>query len=356
MRSGAFDFIEKPLTSDAIAETARRAIQFCSKTSAPDRTHQNPVVSCNPAPALLGESQAMQKLRRQLAKVSDTSASVLLRGETGTGKDFAARALHDMSPRRNGRFVALNCGGLPDSLFDSEVFGHEAGAFTGATRRRIGKIEHANGGTLLLDEIETMPLAMQTKLLRVLQERRIERLGANQEVPVDFRLISATKCDLRSLCDQGIFRRDLYYRLNVAVIDLPALRERREDIPLLLAHFVAQASAHHKRPVPEIGNDLMRALMLHDWPGNVRELRNIAERLVLGFMPLELAEHSGPGSEGESLVAQLEQFERALLQHELRRHKGCARATMQALRLPKRTFYDKVNKHGVRLDAYRPTP
>ena len=302
---------------------------------------------------LLGLSPAMQAVRRQIANLADTSADVLIQGETGTGKELVARSLHDHSRRRSARFVALNCAGLPESLFESEIFGHEAGAFTGASRRRVGKIEHADGGTLFLDEIETMPMTLQIKLLRVLQERSIERLGSNHEVAVDFRLVAATKCDLRALSDQQRFRHDLYYRLNVVVIHLPPLRERRDDIPLMLAAFMSQASARYGREVPAVSEETLRSLMGHDWPGNVRELRNAADRLVLGVADEQLGPVNTEALSTLSLAEQVDRFERALLVQALRRHRGRAVAVMETLRLPKKTFYDKLHKHGLRPDSFR---
>jgi two-component system C4-dicarboxylate transport response regulator DctD len=222
---------------------------------------------------LLGQSAAMQEVRRMILRLAATSADVMIEGETGTGKELVARCLHDHSNRRDRHFVAINCGGLPETLFESELFGHEPGAFTSAAKRRIGKIEHANGGTLLLDEIESMPMAMQIKLLRILQERKVERLGSNDETPVNLRVVAATKSDLRALGEQGQFRSDLYYRLNVAVLKLPPLRDRREDIPLLFEHFLAQAGQRYGLPVPERTPELMRELLAHDWPGRSEERR-----------------------------------------------------------------------------------
>ena len=232
---------------------------------------------------IIGRSPAMVKLRRVIADIASTNASVLISGDTGTGKELVARCLHDESPRRKGHFVAINCGGLPEHLVESELFGHEAGAFTGATKRRIGKIEHASGGTLFLDEVETTPVSVQIKLLRVLQERTLERLGSNTSVPVDCRIIAAVKGDLGRMAAEGRFRSDLYYRLAVASLALPSLRDRREDIPLLFAHFAEQASVVHGRPAPALDDARLGTLMAYDWPGNVRELRNVADRCVLGI-------------------------------------------------------------------------
>lgn len=353
MRCGAFDFIEKPCAAALLVDAARRAAEHCRLRGEVEHLRKQVTCLAGPDSVLVGTSPAMQKLRAQIANIADTSADVLLFGETGTGKELVARTLHELSSRREENFVALNCGGLPESLFESEIFGHEAGAFTGATKRRIGKIEHADGGTLLLDEIETMPLLLQTKFLRVLQERRVERLGSNQELPVDVRLVAATKSDLRALSTQGGFRSDLYYRLDVVVIHLPPLRDRLEDIPALLMHFMLDASRRHGRLVPELSGSQMRNLMLHHWPGNVRELRNVAERFVLGLEEADTGSTAEMEWESGSLFHKIDQFERALLQHELKRHNGCTQATMNALRLPKRTFYDKMHKHGIRPDTFR---
>jgi two-component system C4-dicarboxylate transport response regulator DctD len=223
----------------------------------------------------------LSRTARDVFSVSPQKAEI--RGETGSGKELVTRCLHETSLRYKGNYVAINCGGLPGTLFESEIFGHEAGAYTGAGKKRIRRIEYANGGTLFLDEIESMPIAMQIKLLRFLQERTLERLGSNTPIPVDCRVITASKVDLRALSELGLFRADLYYRLNVATITLPPLRERQEDVPLLFQHFLMQAAARHGRSVPEIGQERMRQLMAYPWPGNVRELRNVAERCVLGI-------------------------------------------------------------------------
>ena len=221
---------------------------------------------------LIGRSEQIKRVRSLVSEVANSPVDVLIHGETGTGKELVAQALHNMSSRKTKPFVALNCGGMPDTLLDSELFGHEVGAFTGAQRPRIGKIEYANGGTLFLDEVETMPMGMQVKLLR---ERKIERLGSNLSENVDARVIAATKDNLLQRAKQNSFRADLYYRLNVVSIRVPPLRERREDIPLLIEHFMLLASSRYGRPHPTIADEQRHRLMAHSWPGNVRELRNV---------------------------------------------------------------------------------
>jgi len=288
----------------------------------------------------------MQNLRALIANVADTSANVLIEGETGTGKELVARCLHDFSRRKAHQFVAINCGGLAESLFESEIFGHEANAFTGAGKRRIGKIEHAHNGTLFLDEVESMPINLQIKLLRVLQERTLERLGSNQSVEVDCRVIAATKSDLNAMGKTNQFRSDLYYRLNVVTLELPPLRERREDILQLFEHFLQLSSLRFDREPPALDRQTASSLMGHDWPGNVRELRNVAERFSLG---LPAFKHSGTVMENQSLgfAEAVEAFERNLLSEALERSGGNLSQASQELGMAKTTLFDKVKKYGL---------
>ncbi|MBH9552791.1 sigma-54-dependent Fis family transcriptional regulator [Inhella sp. 4Y17] len=351
MRLGAYDFIEKPFAPERFVETLQRAIEkrLLRQTVEDLRTQLQDRHGIEAA--LLGRSAAMEQVRQRVLKLAGTNADVMILGETGTGKELVARCLHDHSKRRDRHFVAINCGGLPESLFESELLGHESGAFTSAAKRRIGKLEHANGGTLLLDEIETMPVALQIKLLRVLQERKLERLGSNDEIKLDVRVIAATKADLLKLSDEGKFRADLYYRLNVAVLELPPLRERREDIPLLFEHFVAQAAERYGCERPDLDPDKLRELMAHDWPGNVREVRNAADRFVLEGGGESLLPVSAPG--GVNLAQQLEAVERALIEQALSRHGGNVQRVMEALGVPKKTLYDKLHRLGIELERFR---
>ncbi|MGN6830984.1 sigma-54-dependent transcriptional regulator [Paucibacter sp. M5-1] len=352
MRSGAYDFFEKPFAPERLVDTARRALDLRLLRSATDELRAQLQRASGIEAALLGNSAVMQQLRRQILNLAGTSADVMILGETGTGKELVARCLHDQSARRDRNFVAINCGGLPEALFESELFGHEQGSFTSAAKRRIGKIEHANGGTLLLDEIETMPIALQIKLLRVLQERRIERLGSNEELPINVRFVAASKADLRELGEQNKFRSDLYYRLNVALLHLPPLRERREDIPLLFQHFVAQACARYERPAPELKPERLRELMAHDWPGNVREIRNAADRFVLALDDLDssAALQQVPAL---NLARQMDLVEKTLIEQALRRTQGKVPAAMELLGIAKKTLYDKLHRHAINLDAFR---
>lgn len=350
MREGAYDFIEKPFSSEHLVEVVRRALEKRRLVLDNRRLRRHIGGRQTLDESIRGVSPAMAEVRRLVEQLAGTSADVLVQGETGTGKELVARALHELSPRRGRNFVAINCGALPESVFESEIFGHEAGAFTGAIKRRVGKIEHADGGTLFLDEIETMPLSLQVKLLRVLQDRRVERLGSNDGRAVDFRVVAATKEDLKALSDARSFRADLYYRLNVATVPLPPLRERAGDVPVLFEHFVLDAAVRYDRDPPILSRAQMQLLATHDWPGNVRELRNVAERCVLGL----LREPFSPGRPDSvaagaplSLAEELDAFERGVIERELSRCRGDVAATCAALQLPRKTFYDKLRKHGI---------
>ncbi|MDH0748588.1 sigma-54 dependent transcriptional regulator [Pseudomonas sp. GD03842] len=346
MRDGAYDFIEKPFSPERLVEVARRALEQRGLAREVWSLRRQLAERDSLEGKIIGRSAAMQNLRALIANVADTSANVLIEGETGTGKELVARCLHDFSRRHAHPFVALNCGGLPENLFESEIFGHEANAFTGAGKRRIGKIEHAHNGTLFLDEVESMPINLQIKLLRVLQERTLERLGSNQSVAVDCRVIAATKADLADLSKANQFRSDLYYRLNVVTLELPPLRERREDILQLFEHFLQQSSLRFDREPPQLDPQTMTALMTHDWPGNVRELRNVAERYALG---LPAFKKSGLATQAQSLgfSEAVEAFERNLLSEALQRSGGNLSQASQELGMAKTTLFDKVKKYGL---------
>ncbi|WP_035057767.1 sigma-54-dependent transcriptional regulator [Andreprevotia chitinilytica] len=342
MRDGAYDFIEKPFSSEQLVEVVRRAQEKRALVLENRQLRRELQRRSGIEGRLLGRGPGIEQIRRRITDVADTDADVLILGETGTGKELVARCLHEYSSRSDKPFVALNCGALPEQLFESEIFGHEAGAFTGAAKRRIGKIEYANGGTLFLDELESMPITLQVKLLRVLQERELERLGGNVAIPVNCRMVAATKSDLKQLSDQQQFRLDLYYRLNVVTLNLPALRERREDIPLLFEHFVLQAALRYHRPAPIVPQSRLRELMLHPWPGNVRELRNMADRFVLGLLD------DAPASElSLDLPALVERFEKNLIEDALLHAAGQVTAASVSLGLPRKTLYDKIKKYGL---------
>ena len=345
MRDGAYDFMEKPFSPERLVDIARRALEQRGLAREVWSLRRQLAERDSLEGRIIGRSPAMQQLRELIANVADTSANVLIEGETGTGKELVARCLHDFSRRQPRQFVALNCGGLPENLFESEIFGHEANAFTGAGKRRIGKIEHADGGTLFLDEVESMPLNLQIKLLRVLQERSLERLGSNQSIDVDCRVIAATKSDLDQLSKVSQFRSDLYYRLNVVTLELPPLRERREDILQLFEYFLQQSSLRFDRTAPELDNQTLSNLMSHDWLGNVRELRNVAERFALG---LPAFKKSGSNvAQGLGFSEAVEAFERNLLSDALQRSGGNLTQASQELGMAKTTLFDKVKKYGL---------
>jgi two-component system C4-dicarboxylate transport response regulator DctD len=292
-------------------------------------------------------------LRETIAQVADTHADILLFGETGTGKELVARSLHEQSSRNGENFVAVNCGAVPENLIESELYGHEKGAFTGAETRRIGKFEYAQGGTLFLDEIESMPLQAQIRLLRVLQERSIERVGSNQIIPLDIRIIAATKVDLKLAAEQGDFRQDLYYRLNVITLNLPSLRERKEDIPALFRHFLLVAAARYKKAAAALPKTDMQVLLTHDWPGNVRELRNAAERFVLFGKLTQLNESSQEKEAPTGLSDQVAEFEKSAIERALIECGGSIKETMLQLNLARKTLYDKMQKHGLDKESYK---
>ena len=346
MRAGAYDFIQKPFSPSHLVEVVRRALEKRALTLEVEALRRRLDHRDGIEARLIGRSIQMERVRRFIMDVAHADVDVLVIGETGTGKELVARCLHDFSKRRAAHYVALNCGGLPDNLLDSELFGHEAGAFTGAQKRRIGKIEHASGGTFFLDEVESMPMSMQIKLLRVLQERVIERLGSNQLIPVSCRVVAASKEDLKALAGQGRFRADLYYRINVATIELPPLRERREDIPLLYDHFLLQAAKRYDRAPPQIPAEQIRQLMAYDWPGNIRELRNLADCHALGIARDGAAAADLPRP-GQTLSETVESYERALIAAEFTRQGGNVARTSEALGVARTTLHDKMRKYGL---------
>ncbi|MER2098531.1 MAG: sigma-54 dependent transcriptional regulator [Pseudomonas qingdaonensis] len=344
MRNGAYDFLEKPFSPDSLLGSLRRALEKRQLVLENRRLHEQADLKVRLESTLLGMSPGLQQLRRQVLDLAGLPVNVLIRGETGSGKERVARCLHDFGPRADKPFVALNCAAIPEQLFEAELFGHESGAFTGAQGKRIGKLEYANGGTLFLDEIESMPLAQQAKLLRVIQEHKLERLGANQSISVDLRIIAATKPDLLLEARAGRFREDLAYRLNVAELRLAPLRERREDIPLLFAHFARAAAERLGRSAADPSGAQLGRLLSHDWPGNVRELANAAERHALG---LDDAQSAAVAHTGQSLAAQQEAFEAQCLRAALSRHQGDIKAVLEELQLPRRTLNEKMQRHAL---------
>ena len=354
MRDGAYDFIAKPFPSDHLVSVVRRAADRRQLSLQVQQLRDQLDNRQGIEATLIGRSAQMERVRRSVLALAATSADVVIYGETGTGKDVVARCLHTRSERKHANFVPLSCGGLPDALVESELFGHEAGSFTGAIGSRVGKFEFAHGGTLFLDEIESMPLPIQTKFLRALQERSIERVGSNKAIAVDCRVVAASKEDLKAMSERKEFRADLYYRLGVAFIELPPLRERREDIPLLFENFTLSAASRYGRSAPLLSSGYLAELMGHQWPGNVRELRNVADRFVLGVLESGIAVNSAAASSSScSLPQQIEHFERAMISDELTRRHGDVTATAKALGVPKQTLYDKMNRLHVTAEEFR---
>lgn len=342
MRQGAYDFMEKPFSPERLVDAARRALAQRSLALEVTSLRRQLAGRGTLEERLLGDSAPMHALRTLIANVADTSVNVLVVGETGVGKELVARCLHDFSGRQTQPFVALNCGGLPEPLFESEMFGHAPNAFVGATSGRVGKIEHAHGGTLFLDEVESLPPTAQVKMLRLLQERTLERLGSNEPLAVDIRVVAAAKAGLAHASHEPPLRSDFFYRLDVVTLEVPPLRERREDIQVLFSHFLRQAALRFDREVPQVDARLQTRLMAHDWPGNVRELRNAAERYALGLPAFRPGSASGNRL---SFAEAVEAFERNLLNDALARHGGNLSQASQELGMAKTTLFDKVRKY-----------
>jgi two-component system C4-dicarboxylate transport response regulator DctD len=344
MRLGAYDFIEKPFVPERFLEVVRHASEK-RQLVIENRRLRRAVNDQALTSRIVGTSKAAETLRAAVADLAGTDVSVILYGETGVGKDLVARCLHDYGKRQKSNYVAINCAAIPETMVESEFFGHEAGAFTSAVKSRPGKIEYASGGTLFLDEIDSMPQATQGKLLRVLQERVVERLGSNQSTAVDLRAIAASKMDLRKASDDGRFRSDLYYRLSVVELVVPPLRERKEDIPLLFEYFAGLSAAAHKRELRPLSGATVNLLMAQDWPGNVRELRNAAERYALGLG--SFASRAQPAEPKLSLAEQVDAFERAVIERSLAESGGRISSVMEELDIPRRTLSEKMTRLGL---------
>jgi DNA-binding NtrC family response regulator len=359
-RLGALNFLEKPINTDALLITVETALRL-QRAEAEAKALR---AQAGTTGELVGESGAIKKLMEQITRAAKSQASVLVTGERGTGKELVARAIHLMSPRAKGPLEKLNCAALPSELIESELFGHEAGAFTGATKQRRGKFERASGGTLFLDEVGDMPLPMQAKLLRVLQEREIERVGGSETIKVDCRVVAATNRDLVAACEKGDFRADLYDRLNVVPLAIPPLRARREDVPILARHFLELAARANDRRDIRFDQGGMDALCAYSFPGNVRELRNLVERLVI-LTPDDVIHDSDvrnclPGGAspkatglyrpGVPFRVLVEEAERIILTDGLAHHGGQMAATARALDLERSHLYKKARALGLRGD------
>ena len=347
MQAGAYDFVAKPFPFERLQDSLNRALEKRGLVLENRRLLAMASDSGQELP-LAGASHAIVALRATIAQIADARMDVLIEGETGTGKEAVARALHNGGRHRLAPFVAVNCGALPDGLIESELFGHELGAFAGALRRRVGHVERAHNGTLFLDEVESMPMAVQVKMLRVLEEREVHPIGANEPRALDLRVLASSKIDLEAAARAGVFRQDLYYRLNVVRLRVPPLRERREDIPLLFAHFLRRAADRHRVEPPALSDSVRRRLVEADWPGNIRELAHFAERVALS-----LDDATRPADEGLSLPDRLNRFEAELLRDALQAHRGDIAAVLAEMRVPRKTLYDKLARYGLKPAAFR---
>ncbi len=348
IQKGAYDFLEKPFPVQRLVDVVKRALEK-RRLVLENRSLRQSLDDHDPlSQRLVGRSEGIVYLREQIAALSDTNVDGLIIGETGSGKEVVARAIHDFSARKKSPFVAINCAAIPTDMIESELFGHESGAFTGASKKRIGKLEHAQGGTVFLDEIESMPLELQAKILRAIEQRSIEPLGSNKTVHLDVTFLAATKDDLDMLASEQKFRADLYYRLNVVTFTIPPLRDRREDIPLLFFHLARIARSKYRRDIPNLSPELVEQLTQYHWPGNVRELRNYADRFVLGMWNGFV--QTTPTSASGDLATRLHNFERSVIEQELVRQGGSLKATYTALGLSRKGLYDKIKRLNIEVD------
>lgn len=364
-RLGALDFLEKPLSTDKLLLTVQNALQM-ERLKQENRQLRRQLGG----DGIIYTGEKMRRLLAQVERVAASESWVCILGETGTGKELIARTVHDKSPRREGPYVTLNCAAVPAELIESELFGHEKGSFTGAGARHIGKFEQAHEGTLFLDEIGDMPLAMQTKLLRVLEQGEVERIGGDKPIKVNVRVVVATHRNLEEQVKQGAFRQDLFHRIFVFPVSLPPLRERPEDIPALANHFAAQITKQNGWKPVTFAPEAIEALQAHSWPGNIRELRNVVERLLLfaegdtitadtvrAALPAGTANTAGThGITGTgTLAAQVEQFERQVILEEIKRQKHHITNAAKALGLERSHLYKKCQQLGIDLQELKTT-
>ncbi|MCP9440541.1 MAG: sigma-54 dependent transcriptional regulator [Nitrospira sp.] len=365
MKAGAFDFLTKPFDPETVAVVVRKAVEVY-RLRQENHLLRKAVRDQYQLEQLVGASEPIKQVLDFVRKVADSDSTVMIQGESGTGKELVARMLHFNSLRRDRPLVPVNCGAIPENLLESELFGHEKGAFTGATHTRMGRFELANGGTIFLDEIGEMSLPLQVKLLRVLQERAFERVGGNRTIQVDVRIIAATNQDLEALVEERRFRQDLFYRLNVIPIVIPPLRDRRSDIPLLIDHFIARFNQTKHTHITGISHEALRLLSQYDWPGNIRELENLVERMAVLKKQGELSVSDLPEKisrkpqtlepkeqfirfteDGINLMREVEQYENHLIIEALRKANGVTTRAAQLLQLNRTTLVEKLKRKGV---------
>ncbi|MEO5669016.1 MAG: sigma-54 dependent transcriptional regulator [Bdellovibrionota bacterium] len=372
MQMGAFDYIEKPLKMERLDEIIDEALH--ARELGEKVTLSSPKESSSTD--FVGGSKPMQRVFELIDRLAKVTTSVLIRGENGTGKELVARAIHAHSARRSKPFVAVNCGAIPEALVESELFGHEKGAFTGADQRKIGRFQFASGGTLFLDEVAELPTAVQVKLLRVLQERKVNPVGSNREFPVDVRIIAATNRNIEKMMTEGRFRNDLFYRLNVMPVFLPPLRERVDDIPALVAHFIKTFNEKHARSITSLAPETAKQLMTYSWPGNIRELENSVEhafvltdsdQIKIEDFPdhirealldkeegwnLPFDESEAPKPQGLDFRAAKEDFEKDFIARALKQNKGRINQTCDRAGIPKNTLLRKMQKYGIQASDF----
>ncbi|MES2339072.1 MAG: sigma-54 dependent transcriptional regulator [Pseudomonadota bacterium] len=346
LHRGAFDFLTKPFATEHLTASVARAIERRALV-VENRRLRAAAAGAGDSP-LIGDSAAMIRLRASIQQLADADIDVLVEGETGTGKELVATMLHRLGPRRARPFVAVNCGALPEGLAEIELFGHAADSVAHTRLSRDGQIAASSGGTLLLDEIDSMPIAMQARLLRVIEEREVQPIGETRPRVVDLRVVATTKSDLATAVAEGRFRADLFYRLNTVRLRVPPVRERERDAFTLFAAFVDEAKVQLGRTDFTLDDRASRQLKSHDWPGNVRELRNFAFESVLGLDPA-----TDPVADAADLPSRVAAYEAMLIEDALRRHGGRVTAAIAQLGIPRKTFYDKVTRHGIDLAAFR---
>ncbi|MCR4322265.1 MAG: sigma-54 dependent transcriptional regulator [Candidatus Brocadiaceae bacterium] len=369
MKMGAYDYVTKPVSAEEIRLVIQRAFERQNLITE-IRTLRKELEERFSLDNIIGKSNAMQRVYDSILQVANTDATVLITGETGTGKELVAHAIHHNSNRKKSPFVVINCSALPETLLESELFGHEEGAFTGATKQRIGKFEYAATGTVFFDEMGNMPLSMQTKLLRLLQEKSFERVGGNQTIKVDVRVLAATNKDLNKLSEEGCFRKDLYYRLNVIPIQLPSLKERREDIPLLVTHFIEKYNKVFKKEIKSISQHVLNIMMSYGWPGNVRELENLVERTVIMAKGHVISEIELPMPNQKqarerfenidndqitdsSLEDFLAHYENIYITRLLKRCKGRIDSSAEISGIDVKTLYRKMKRYNINKDIFK---
>jgi DNA-binding NtrC family response regulator len=355
MRNGAFDFLTKPINLDRLSMLVKRALSS-RELILQHRALQEELEQRRQSNIIIGKSPEMRRIMDLIAQVAPTKASVMITGESGVGKELVADAIHTLSTRREKAFIKVHCAALSESLLESELFGHEKGAFTGALNRKRGRFELAHLGSICLDEIGEINQSVQIKILRVLQEKQFERVGGETTVDVDVRIIAATNRDLKKEIEEGNFREDLYYRLNVVNIHVPPLRERKDDIPMLLSHFLREFSEENGRNIMGIDNKAKSALYNYDWPGNVRELRNTMESAVVMsrgdfITPDDLPPHIGGAGDGDyiriKVGASLQEAERQIIKDTLLAERGNKSRTAEVLGIGRKTLHRKINDYGL---------